>query len=196
MTVGSKDCYTGYNAKILAFLGNPRGRSPLVEPPAPRTVSPQAKPCNGYAVAPSPQRGTPRCSLSNGRFPVAHRRWSGQFAVAPTPQKALAGAECFGSAAAEIPVAEPYKYSPWLRPRNEGTPAAVSKSARVQPFKCSKQVMLATRKLPLLPLLCRKRRTSFRRGLPYRGARIPRRDPPGRSPLSLRCGSGPLAVAR
>jgi hypothetical protein len=50
--------------------------------------------------------------------------------------------------------------------------------------------MLATRKEPLQPLLIRKRRKPFRRGLPYRGASIPRRDPPGRSPLSLRCGSG------
>jgi hypothetical protein len=82
MTVGSKDCYTGYNATILAFLGNPRGRSPLVEPPSPRTVSPQAKPYNGYVVAPSPQGGNP---------------------------------------------------------------AAASESARVQPFKCLQEVMLATR---------------------------------------------------
>jgi len=90
-------------------------------------------------------------------------------------------------------VAEPYKYSPSLRPRNEGTPAAASESARVQPFKCSQQVMLATKKLPLQPVLFRKGRKPFRRGLPYLGASIPRRDPPGRSPLSLRRGSGPLA---
>jgi hypothetical protein len=38
-----------------AFLGNPRGRSPLGDPPPPRTVSPQAEPYNGFAVAPSPQ---------------------------------------------------------------------------------------------------------------------------------------------
>ena len=73
-----------------------------------------------------------------------------------------------------------------LRPRNEVTPAAAFKSARVQPFKCSKQVMPATRKPPLQPLLFRKGRKPFRRGLPCRGASIPRRDPPDRSPLSLR----------
>ena len=66
------------------FDRNPNGRPPLVEPPPVRTVSPQAKPYNGYVVAPSPQRGTLPV-----RFPVAHRRWSGQFAVAPTPQTRL-----------------------------------------------------------------------------------------------------------
>jgi hypothetical protein len=35
--------------------------------------------------------------------------------------------------------------------RCEETPAAASESARVQPFKCSQQVMPATRKVPLLP---------------------------------------------
>jgi hypothetical protein len=40
-------------------------------------------------------------------------------------------------------VAEAYNYSSWLRPRNEDTPAAAAKSARVQPFKCSQQVMLS-----------------------------------------------------
>jgi hypothetical protein len=40
-------------------------------------------------------------------------------------------------------------------------------------------------------------RRPFPRGLPYLGANLPRRDPPGRSPLSLRRGSGPpLAVAK
>jgi hypothetical protein len=73
-----------------------------------------------------------------------------------------------------------------LRPRNEVTPAAAFKSARVQPFKCSKQVMPATRKPPLQPLLFRKGRKPFLRGLPCRGTSIPRRDPPDRSPLSLR----------
>jgi len=72
MTVGSKDCYTGYNATILAFLGNPRGRSPLVEPPTPRTVSPQAKPYSRYAFAPSPQRGHVRCRLQIGEGPALH----------------------------------------------------------------------------------------------------------------------------
>jgi hypothetical protein len=58
----------------------------------------------------------------------------------------------------EIPVAEPYKYLPWLRHRNEDTPAAAAESARVQPSTCSQQVMLATREIPLQPLLFRKRR--------------------------------------
>jgi hypothetical protein len=42
-------------------------------------------------------------------------------------------------------MAEPYKYSPWLRPRNEGPPAAASEAAMVQPFKCSQQVKLGFR---------------------------------------------------
>jgi hypothetical protein len=41
----------------------------------------------------------------------------------------------------------------------------------------------------------RKRRNSFRRGLPYLGASIPRRNPPGRSPLSLRLRSPIRAVS-
>jgi hypothetical protein len=78
------------------------------------------------------------------------------------------------------------KFSPWLRPRNEESPAAASplrsasEAARVQPFKCSQQVRLATRKLPQLSLLRRKQRKPFPRGLPYRGASIPCRDPPRR----------------
>ena len=64
-----------------------------------------------------------------------------------------------------------------------------------QPFKCSQQIMFATRKLPLQPFLLRKREKPFRRGLLDWSANIPRRDPPGRSPLSLRRGSGPLANA-
>ena len=68
-----------------------------------------------------------------------------------------------------------------------------SESARVQPFKCPQQIMLATRKLPLQPLLSRKRRKPFRRGLPCLGANIHRRGPTGRSPLSLRSRS-PLPV--
>ncbi len=69
MTVGSKKCHTGHEF-MLAFLRNPRGRSPLVEPPPPRTVSLQAKPYNGYVVAPSPQRGNPRCSFQIGEGPA------------------------------------------------------------------------------------------------------------------------------
>ncbi len=38
--------------------------------------------------------------------------------------------------------------------------------------------MLATRKLPLQPLLPRKRMKRFRRGLPYLGAHFPRRGHP------------------
>ena len=64
-----------------------------------------------------------------------------------------------------------------------------------QPFKCSQQIMFATRKLPLQPFLVRKRKKPFRRGLLDWSANSPRRDPPGRSPLSLRRGSGPLANA-
>jgi hypothetical protein len=86
--------------------------------------------------------------------------------------------------------------SPSLRPRCEETLAAASDSARVQPFKCSRQqVMLATRNVPLQPLLFRKRRKSSRRGLPHLEASIPRRDPPGRSPLSLRLRSPPRTVS-
>jgi hypothetical protein len=150
------------------LLWNPRGRSPLVEPPLPVPFPRRPTPYVGFAVAPSPQGGTftaespladrrcrfavapARCrcqlittgwSASAGsprhlylslslslspcdspwptaagrasspwlrprkqlrlslslslslslpvRFPVAHRRWSGQFAVAPTPQTRL-----------------------------------------------------------------------------------------------------------
>jgi hypothetical protein len=69
MSVGSKKCHTGHEI-ILAFLRNPRGRSPLVEPPPVRTVSPQAKPYNGYVFAPSPQRGNPPCSFQLGEGPA------------------------------------------------------------------------------------------------------------------------------
>ena len=44
----------------------------LALPPTPRTVSPQAKPYSRYAVAPSPQRGTPRCRLQIGEGPTLH----------------------------------------------------------------------------------------------------------------------------
>ena len=62
----------------------------------------------------------------------------------------------------------------------------------IPPLYSQRGVMLATRKVPLLPLVVRKRRKPLRRGLPYRGASIPRRAPIGRSPLSLRRGSGPF----
>ena len=68
--VGSERKGEGRAAVILAFLRNPRGRSPLVEPPPPRTVSPQAKPYDGYVFAPSPQRGNPRCSFQIGEGPA------------------------------------------------------------------------------------------------------------------------------
>jgi hypothetical protein len=45
------------------------------------------------------------------------------------------------------------------------------------------------------PPFSRKRRKPFRRGLPYRGAMIPRRDPPGRSPGGLQVSSkGPPRI--
>ena len=62
----------------------------------------------------------------------------------------------------------------------------------IPPLYSRRGVLLATRKIPLLPLVFRRRRRPLRRGLPYRGASIRRRDPPGRSPLSPRRGSGPF----
>jgi hypothetical protein len=45
------------------------------------------------------------------------------------------------------------------------------------------------------PPFSRKRRKPFRRGLPYRGAMIPRRDPLGRSPGDLQVSSkGPPRI--
>jgi hypothetical protein len=139
MTVGWLNCHTGHTAEGRAFLGNPRGRTLQI-----------------FAVAPSPQRGNPRCSLRIGEGPAFQMPAGGR-----------------GNVRNGIPVAEPYKYSPWLSPRNEGTSAAAFESARVQPCNCSPQaVMLVTRKLPLQPLLFRERRKPFRRGLPYRRATI------------------------
>ena len=60
-------------------------------------------------------------------------------------QKYCTGHTGMGPSFPEIPMAEPYKYSPCLRPRNEGPPAAASEAARVQPFKCSQQVKLGFR---------------------------------------------------
>jgi hypothetical protein len=100
----------------------------------------------------------------------------------------------------EIPMAEPYKYSPWLRPRNEGPPAAASEAARVQPFKCSQQVKLGFRSASA-PLRDGDGDGGGGGGGgggdggERRGPGIPRREPPGRSPLSLRRGSGPVPVA-
>ena len=58
------------------LLWNPRGRSPLVEPPLPVPFPRRPTPYVGFAVAPSPQGGT-----FTAESPLADRRC--RFAVAP-----------------------------------------------------------------------------------------------------------------
>jgi hypothetical protein len=58
------------------LLWNPRGRSPLVEPPLPIPFLRRPSPYVGFAVAPSPQGGT-----LTAESPLADRRC--RFAVAP-----------------------------------------------------------------------------------------------------------------
>ena len=180
MSVGSKKCHTGHEL-ILAFLRNPRGRSPLVEPPPPRTVSPQAKPYDGYVFAPSPQRGNPRCSFQIGEGPA--------FQVQSANVRLLVDRHFLGGLNL-IQMLLPHNELPVMVGGVGGiTPLDIPP---IPPLYSQRGVMLATRKVPLLPLVVRKRRKPLRRGLPYRGASIPRRAPIGRSPLSLRRGSGPF----
>jgi hypothetical protein len=65
----------------------------------------------------------PQWTESSAEIPMADRRWSSLPLSVPFPRRP-----------------NPTTVTSSLRPRNEGTPAAASKSARVQPFKCSQQV--------------------------------------------------------
>ena len=149
-----------------AFLGNPRGRSPLGDPPPRRTVSPQAEPYNGFAIAPSPQPLQP-----------PNRRGS-----SPSTIQMLAAGNAHNeetpAAACPFSYTEETKKLPLLpllcrKRRKRGTPRCSLRIGEGPALKCSQQVLLAARKVPLQPLLTG--RTAV--GLAFLG------NPRGRSPL-------------
>ena len=108
------------------LLWNPRGRSPLVEPPLPVPFPRRPTPYAGFAVAPSPQGGT-----LTAESPLADRRC--RFAVAParcrcqlitTGWSASAGSPrhlylslSLSPCDSPWPTAAGRASSPWLRPR-------------------------------------------------------------------------------
>jgi hypothetical protein len=72
----------------------------------------------------------------------------------------------------------PTTVSPWVRHRNEESPAAISEWAKVQPSKCSQQVILARKNLPQQPFRFRKRKKQTFPRIHYIGQDLPRTSAP------------------